>query len=879
MPETRLPERPLSRADGDREDTVPAGGSVGLPPWLERSRLTATLDAAATCPITLVSAAAGWGKTAMLAEWRRASAGRAAMLWYSGDLDDRCGTDRELWERIITELTAVGAMNGADANATAGPALVVIDDFDELAGPDLLTGIEYLVRAFKGRVRTVVSCRTPPPLPWHRWRVTGELADIRGDQLAFTLDETAGLIAAHGLDVSEAGLAELQGLTEGWPAGLRLAALTMREHAEPEQAIAELGLDDLVADYLNEEVLARMPADTRRLLAYVSVADQVTAGMVDAVTGRDDGARVLADLDQQGAFVHRRSGPAEWYRFHPLLGRLLYARLRRQDPPGVAVAHRRAADWHIAHGPPVEALRHLLAAEDWGTAVETMEQRWPDIAVDSRRRRVDQAVPVPLDALHMKPDLALAFAAERLDAADAVGARRFLRIAGDRDGAPTEVTGSPALLALQLAEARLTGDLDQVVEAAERLLALPSAAGDQERRALGLIALGRANLQLGRHVEAGAQLCEGLSLASQTDLSQDQISAGSHVALWHATGGRLHAAVRTGRETLALAERLGLTRMSDLGWARLALAEAYYQWDRLPEAHRTANEAVEHAYGDPQMLVSIAAVQARIWSAAGRPAEAHEVLLGARQEAAGTRVAGPARRALSLVEAELRLAGGDLVAARRLLSTGLPDDPLPAWTALVEGAILLAEGKAATAATLVAPFLYESDLPSLTWRAQAGLLGALAGRVLHDRARVARGLDIALEAAEQEGFRRMFVAGGHALRELLVTAAPGMSVYRLVASDLARPPHGSAPAIEPRLTGTPTSPGRPWIGSVLVEPLTERELTVLRYLQGDLSNVEIGSVLCISVNTIKTHVKNIYRKLNAVRRREAVQRGRELRLL
>jgi LuxR family maltose regulon positive regulatory protein len=843
-----------------------------LSPSLERSRLTAALDATACCPITLISAAAGWGKTAMLSEWRRASPGAAAMLWYSGDLDDRGGTDRELWERMVAELTAMGAMDGEDGNGAPGPAVVVVDDFDELAGPDLLTGIEYLVRAFKGRVRTVLSCRTPPPLPWHRWRVTGELADIRGDQLAFTLDETAGLIAAHGLELTEAGLAELQGLTEGWPAGLRLAALTMREHAEPEQAIAELGLDDLVADYLNEEVLKRMPADTRRLLADVSVADQVTAGMVDAVTGRDDGARRLAELDQQGAFVQRRSGPAEWYRFHPLLSRLLYARLRRQDPAGVAVAHRRAADWHIAHGPPVEALRHLLAAEDWDTAVETMDQRWPDIAVDSRRRRVDQAVPVPPDALHMKPGLALAFAAERLDAADPVRARRFMRLAADGDG-------GPSLLALHLAEARLTGDLDQVVETAEQLLAVPSSAGDQERRALGLIALGRANLQLGRYAEAGSQLCEGLSLAGQTDLTQNQISAGSHVALWHATGGRLHAAVRTGRETLALAERLGLTRMSDLGWARLALAEAYYQWDRLPEAHRTANEAVEHAYGDPQMLVSIAVVQARIWSGAGRLAEAHEVLLGARQEAAGTRVAGPARRALSLVEAELRLAGGDLVAARRLLSAGLPDDPLPPWTALVDAAILLAEGKAATAAALVAPFLYESGLPSLTWRAQAGLLSALAGRALHDRARVARGLDIALEAAEQEGFRRMFVAGGHALRELLVTAAPGMGVYRLVASDLARAPHGSAPAIEPRLTGTPTSPARPWIGSVLVEPLTERELTVLRYLQGDLSNVEIGSVLCISVNTIKTHVKNIYRKLNAVRRREAVRRGRELRLL
>jgi LuxR family maltose regulon positive regulatory protein len=283
-----------------------------------------------------------------------------------------------------------------------------------------------------------------------------------------------------------------------------------------------------------------------------------------------------------------------------------------------------------------------------------------------------------------------------------------------------------------------------------------------------------------------------------------------------------------------------------------------------------ANEAAECAHGDPQMLVAVATVQARIWSAGGRLGEAHEALLGARQEAAGTWVTRAARRALGLVEAELRVAGGDLAAARRVLSSGPPDDPLQPWAALVEATILLAEGRAAPAAALVAPFLREAELPSLTWRARAGLLTALAGKVLHDRTRVARGLDVALEAAEQEGYRQMFVAGGHALRDLLVTAAPGMGVYRLVASDLARVPASSAPPVEPARL-------RP--GSVLAEPLTERELTILRYLQGDLSNVEIGALLCISVNTIKTHVKNIYRKLNAVRRREAVQRARELRLL
>src|SRR5256714_12439691 len=236
-----------------------------------------------------------------------------------------------------------------------------------------------------------------------------------------------------------------------------------------------------------------------------------------------------------------------------------------------------------------------------------------------------------------------------------------------------------------------------------------------------------------------------------------------------------------------------------------------------------ANEAVEGAYGDPQMLVSVAAVQAKIWSAAGRLGEAHEVMLGARQEAADSRVTGPARQVLGLLEAELRLAGGDVGAARRRLAAGPLDDAIRPRAALVESAVLLAERKAARAAALVAPYLGEADVPSLTWRAQAGLLTALAGKMLHDRSRVGRGLDIALDAAEQEGFRRMFVAGGPMLRDLLLTAAPEMGVYRLVASNPTRAAPGAAGSpVGPHPVQTPASPAPPRVRSRPAQRITER---------------------------------------------------------
>src|SRR5256886_9395186 len=485
---TRMPF-PQAPCTSSNSQEYPSGGRLDCaPPSVERPRLIAQLDSMFCCPVTLVSAPAGWGKTSLLAQWAGIAVRRGHVLWYDAGIDGDYAITPEVWRRIVEELTGLGAIGADRADGTgdagqralepvrAAPIVVVMDDFDELAAPDLLTGVEYLVRVLKGRVRVVLSCRTVPPLPLHRWRVTGELGEVRADQLAFTLDETAELISAYKVGLADSSVAELHALTEGWPAGLRLAALAMRDHPEPEQVVAELGTDDGVASYLSREVLAALPPDTCRTMAEVSVVEQVTAAMVEALTGRRDGARMLAALDQQGAFVYRRPGPGERYRFHPLLSRLLYSELRRQDPARAALAHRRAAQWYIAHGPPAEALRHLLVAEDWATARETMDQHWPDIAVGARRRSLKEGAPTPPRAIHTEPGLAWAFAAERLDAADPVQARRFLRMGGDDrdDPAADNRSRAPVLLALQLAEARLAGDLEQTVEVATRLMSVSS---------------------------------------------------------------------------------------------------------------------------------------------------------------------------------------------------------------------------------------------------------------------------------------------------------------------------------------------------------------------------------------------------------------------
>jgi LuxR family maltose regulon positive regulatory protein len=425
----------------------------------------------------------------------------------------------------------------------------------------------------------------------------------------------------------------------------------------------------------------------------------------------------------------------------------------------------------------------------------------------------------------------------------------------------------------------LRGDPRQVLDLASQLMSRQPLenAGVQraeESRTLALIATGAAKLHLGALAEAGPLLHDGLALARQTGLAEAQVCAGSHLALWQADEGHLRAATHTARETLDLADRLGLTLMRDLGWVRLAQAEAHYQWDRLDEAGKLAEEALDDAYGVSEMVVSAAVMLARIGIAAGRLMEAHRVLDTVRDDAMRAQVTPRTRRSVSLVEAELRLAGGDIPAARRRLSDWSGEEPLPAWSAVVDASLLLAEGKAAAAAAAVAPYLAETS--SLTRAVEAGVLTALAGQALRDRARATRGLDIALKAAEEEGFRRSFSGAHYDVRNLIDAVAPTMTVYRPVASELvqerdALSPEGLAAATLSRYA-IRRAEG-------INEPLTERELTVLRYLQTRLSVMEIGSSLHISINTVKTHTRNIYRKLNAGGRREAVRRGRDLRLL
>jgi LuxR family maltose regulon positive regulatory protein len=850
-----------------------------------RPHLLSRLDAR-HARLTVVSTPAGWGKTTLLASWTHRQRGRA--VWVTG------GGGAGFWDRvtaavatntpILSEMAATAdPANGAARLAgmleemSSSPLAIVIDDCNDVAGPGALADLAQVVRTSSAPVRLVLACRGAPALPLHQWRMDRQLLTLGEDELAFSIDEAAGLFAGLRVALPRSAVVDLHARTEGWAAGLQLVATALADRTDGAQAALDAEPIDLIADYLGAEVLARLDPLVRRLLVEASVAERLTAGLLNTLTDRLNGAAVLADLQRRGAFVRRSPTLGDWYQLHPMLSQVLYRELTRHDPDRVGQAHRRAADWHLIQGPPVEALRHLLAAREWELAADVLHRHWPDIAIGSRRLDVGPvvtSVPGPDASAHV----VLAMAAERLDAGDTTSARHLIHLA---EADPDQGERASIITALRLAAARLDGDLNRVSSTAFETLTepVPEFSAADRLRPIALLSLGVAKLQLGELTEAGRYLGEAQTLARRRDLDHVQISATSHLAAWYAALGHLHDAVRTAREALEMGGRLGLGQLSDLSWSRLALAEAYFQWDRLGDAWCCTDAALDSSCGDRLINLTGTILQTRIRVASGQLTEAHDALRAAYHESGTADLPAPARRALALAEAELRLACGDPAAAHERLTSWPDAEPLPAQAAVVEGSVLLVEGRPAAASIVVAPYLTRPDPgTSLTCRACAGLVAALAGKAAGDREKVMHGLEVALKVADEEGHRRCFTAGGHAVLALIESVAPAMSAYPPVVAALTGTfdplvAEASASHLPVLQNARPTPTG------TLVEPLTSRERTVLRHLQGTQSHVEIAALLYISVNTVKTHVKNIYRKLGADHRKDAVRLARELRLL
>ncbi|MGW0505544.1 LuxR C-terminal-related transcriptional regulator [Micromonospora sp. NPDC003241] len=936
----------------DDRSTVRTAGAVGVPagppllasrltpavlprPVVLRPRLARMLDEGVTSPVTLVRAPAGWGKTTLLASWRQAvteaDPDAPAPAWISVEAGD--DSDR-LWSYLAAALRSVAdpaatpvpdrvprpdelEVLAAALAARERPVVLILDDLHRVTDPAALAGLEFLLRHTEQRLRVVAAGRAGLPLAVHRLRLAGELTEIGPGDLAFTADEVADLLTAHGVAVPAAAVERLRGRTEGWAAALRIAALGLHGQPDPDRWITQLGADQPeIAGYLREEVLAGLDPADRDLLRRAAVTDTVCAGLAVALTGDGDAEGRLGALAADAGLLHPDGGRPVWYRCHPLLADLLYREVSRLPAEEQRDLHLRAASWYAGNSRPADALRHALVAGDWTRATDLFVTGWPELAYDRGGRTGPVPAPPPAEAVSRDPELALACAAQRALDGDGDAAHRHLRLAAGHGRAlpePRRSRFARLVAVVELTLARLADDPEAVRVAAARLLAtrpdvaspavaspdvaspavaepavgaatagrldlaVPDAGAavraaglragtldDADVRAVAGTAWALLALDAGDLAGAASEFAAALAAARSAGRPRTELVCASRWALLAALRGELRAAEEAARAALALPPCQGWSAQLDCGYAYLALALVALHRDQPAEAEANLTLA---APANEEAAAGAVAVWCRAYLRGdeGDLAVAHRLLVEARSRWSGR--GGELDVRLRAAEADLHSARGDVPTARDL-ANGHPDSAAPPL-AVAAARVELRAGDPRAAARLLPDWSAPSsaDWP-LPVRLDAALLDAVLAARSGDGRRAGRTVEQALDLAAPDGYRRPFTRAEPGLRDLLAAHLDSGTAHWPTVSDLVR-------AVE-----VPDGRGSPGVPvAALDEPLTERELTILRYLQSILSNVEIAAELSVSVNTVKTHVRNIYRKLDATRRRDAVRRARQLRLI
>jgi LuxR family maltose regulon positive regulatory protein len=870
---------------------------VPVPRWqpVARQRLLGLLDEGAKGPLTLLAAPAGYGKTLLLTSWATGAGPPGPVAWVRIGPGDQ--HPPRFWSQVLAALRGSGAvapdglLAGLEPLAEVGdgflralvgglleldrPVVLILDDLHEAAGPEVTGQLRFLLRHAPSQLRLVVASRADPPLALHRLRVAGQLTEVREADLAFSLEETAVLLEGHGVELSGTELETLWRRTEGWAAGLRLAALSLREHPQPGRFVADLAGDDrAIAGYLVEEVLAAQPPELRAFLLRTCVADRLCGDLADALTGGTDGARVLARLEREHVFTSAAGPTRAWYRYHPLFAELLRAELHYGHAAELPGLHRRAASWHADAGQPVPAVRHALAAGDVDQAARLLTTDWAQLLAEGQAAMLGELVSrLPGERVRASPELAVVAALSRLALGELEEADAWLGVAAAAEPPfAGPATGSGAAMHLaRLYRARLAGEVAEAGPAARELLAPDGAltmepGGADDQRTLAHALLGSTQLWSGQLEEAAVNLERARADADRTGRRVIWVAAVANLALLEAVRGRLDQAGELARLASERARGVAWSASPQLACAQLATAVCAYHRDDLPAAWAALDLATRAALPGDRPLRLAAAVLGGWMAAASGGDQASAALrhLDVAIAAIGGRPPRLLAAAARAARARLLATAGDDEAALAALGPG--DRPRPAVETVVLGRLQLAKGDPMAAVRTLAPLLASEPgggalAPSLA--IEANLVAAVANRELADHAAAVGALRRALDLAAPEGYRRAFVEGGAPVRQLLADHLHWDNTHHPLVGAL----------LERLRSAEPAGP------AALVVPLSEREQVVLRYLSSRLSAGEIADELYVSLNTVKTHIKSIYRKLDTNRRWDAVKRARQLQLL
>lgn len=854
---------------------------------VERPRLTQRVQAGIQQPVTLVCAPAGSGKTALVA----ASVGRAAWVTLEATEDE----PGRLWDAVLTALDLAGAVPPDSAlaglaapvndsrdtfmpllvNALAAlpePVVLVLDDVHVLRSRQCLAQLAFLLLHTPDTLRLVMTARSDPPLPLHVLRVRGRLEEIRATDLAFTHDEAKALLEAHGLDLDDELIAALHTRTEGWGAGLRLAALSLQGRDDPATFVAEFAGDDrVVADYLLAEVLDRQPPKLRAFLLRTSLVDRICGSLADALTGDSHGADTLATLERTNGFVLGVDGHREWFRYHRLFGKLLRTRAERELHAKLPALHARAARWYAERCAAVHALEHAVLAGEHDLAVEVVAAHWFDLYVRGDAAAVRELLTkLPAERLERDAELSAALACAALDVGDTDSAELHMVHAQQADHPESRRRRYLETMALAgLGVARLEGDFDAALQAADDLLAEAAThAGPEEdgaREALVHALLGETALWAHDLERAGQELHKAVAGARAHQLDYVAVSALSYLALHDVM---LHGPADDqghGQQAIDLAARRGWCKIPQIACAHAALALAAF-FDLRPAVaaeHLERARAAAAQLRRRQLDFIIAHLDARMRGAAGEPREALRIL---DDFEALHRHRGPRLKleplSMTAMRARLQIQAGDLEGAAATLAPVRGNGSMAVTAASAR--LALVTGEPAEAVERLELAREQFAIHAVTPVETLALL-ALAYHENGEPHKATRALEEALAMAEGNRHRWPFLELGRPMEELLRHQIRAGTAHRAIVGELLDAFADRAPVARH------VAP--------LLEPLSEREQAILRYLPTALSNREIAAELFVTTNTVKTHLRSIYRKLDVARRREAVERARDLRLL
>jgi LuxR family maltose regulon positive regulatory protein len=865
------------------------------------------LNAGHASKLILLSAPAGSGKTTLLSQWIASS--QHPFTWVS--LDGADNDQSIFWGHFVAALQTIHSDLGKAALAALqsrqppsievilsnlineiaqvqSPLTLVLDDFHVITAQPITHALLFFLENMPSHMHLVISSRSDPPWPLSRMRVRREISELRADDLRFTTAEaTSFLNDVMGLGLTEQNISWLDSHTEGWIAGLQMAALSMQGRDDIAAFISSFsGSHRFILDYLVEEVLNRQPDDIKEFLLQTSVLERMTASLCNSVTGREGGQDILRRLEQENLFIIPLDDERRWYRYHHLFSSLLQNHLQQGQPNLSQSLHRRASQWYSQNGLTAEAVSHAFAAGDMEEVARLVEQDALQMIYHGQLATlIGWLDRLPPEVVRTMPWLSVAKAWALAYSGELHAAAPLLHDAEEAlANLPAETPGSESVerdrIAGHIATIRsyvalFEGGAAPAAELARQALDyLPE--HDMTTRGFAALILGVGQGLSGDYVKGVETLKEAAKISQAADDTVLTIMVLCDLAAYQTARGQLGESAATSRNALQLADeyaRQSGQRPPAVGFAHSRLSRVLAEWNDLEEAQRHAREAIRlsELWGQKDSLFIGYACLAYILEEIGDLDGAQEAI----QETIRLSQSYPSTQADPKAwEARLRLKRGEVKAASRWVEdSGLSvHDEVTLENRLVYATfaqVLIAEERLNEALTLLARMLQVFETGGALLQAIDTLtLMALVLQSQGNDEQALETLEHALSLAEPEGFVRTFIGKGNAMERLLQQAA-AQGVYPSYVNSLLQ-----AFAVDAGDQPFAESPPHD-----LIDPLSDRELQVLRLLNTSLTSTEIAQELFISPNTVRSHIKNIYGKLDVHRRSEAVKRAKDLDLL